>query len=93
VGEEGTEGYPTYAVLGVLGWQDKKVVALAKARTWEEDRREYGSDRRSTHNIRLGYLEIILQEVILREVIVEGDYPGVVFQRLVSKSPDKNSLM
>ena len=35
MGEEGTAGDTTYVVLGDFGWQDKEVVALAKARTWE----------------------------------------------------------
>ena len=37
MGEEGSLEDMGYEVLGIFGWQDKGVVALAKARTLEED--------------------------------------------------------
>jgi len=43
VGEEGTVENTGHTVLGVSGWQGKEVVALAKARTAEDNKRKYWS--------------------------------------------------
>ena len=42
MGEEGSVGNTGCVVIRIFGWQDKEVVALAKAE--EEDRGEYGSE-------------------------------------------------